>query len=73
MIHPWWGGQEVDVGSWNDCAESGKPFKKRERRGGRRKEERKKNEGMGRGRRERQFCSCGGELETRLLSTHLWR
>ena len=43
------------MGSWNDCAESGKPFNKRERRGGRRKEERKKNEGMGRWRRERQL------------------
>lgn len=41
MIHPWWGGQEDDVGSWNDCAESEKPFNKRERRGGRRKEERR--------------------------------
>ena len=29
------------MGSWNDCAESEKPFNKRERRGGRRKEERR--------------------------------
>lgn len=33
----------------------GEAFKKRERRGGRRKEERKKNERMGRWRRERQL------------------
>ena len=52
MIHPCWGGQEVDVGSWNDCGDLGKTLRKgreeREREG-----ERKEDEGWGGGREGR--------------------
>ena len=63
MTHPWWGGQEVDVGSWNDCAESGKPLKKERGEGeGERKKERRMSGWEGGGGRG----SCGGRLKTRI-------
>ena len=51
MIHPCWGGQEVDVGSWNDCGDLGKTLRKgreeREREGERKEEEGWGGEGKG--------------------------